>query len=236
MERLQKYMAHAGVASRRKSEEIIKQGKVKVNGKIVTEMGVKINPEIDLVEVDGELIYKEKKIYLILNKPEGYVTTVFDPRGRKTVMDLLPALKERVYPTGRLDYDSCGLLLMTNNGELTYKLTHPSFEIDKTYLVKIEGNAVKNELLKLEEGIELEDGMTAPAFIENVKYKSGYTTFRITLHEGRNREIRRMCKKIGYNVIKLMRISFANLKLGNLREGEFRYLSSEEKKGLEKIS
>jgi len=227
-------MAHAGIASRRKSEDIISEGKVKVNGKTVTEMGIKIDPEVDIVEVDGKVIDRENKIYLILNKPTGYVTTVSDPRGRKTVVDLIENVSKRIYPVGRLDYDSSGLLLMTNDGDLTYILTHPSYEINKTYRVKISGIADRSELYLLEKGVVLKDGITAPATIKNIKYDKEDTLFDITIHEGKNREIRRMCKKIGYNVIGLKRIALFNLKLGNLQTGSYRYLKREELSNLKK--
>ncbi len=235
MERLQKYMAHAGIASRRKSEDIISKGRVKVNGKTVIEIGIKINPEVDIVEVDGQVINREDKIYLILNKPTGYVTTVSDPRGRKTVMDLIENVAKRIYPVGRLDYDSSGLLLMTNDGELTYILTHPSYEINKTYRVKVPGMANKNKLKLLEKGVMLKDGITAPAKIKNIKYNKDNTVFNITIHEGKNREIRRMCKKIGYNVMSLKRIALFNLKLGDLQTGSYRYLNREELSNLRKV-
>ena len=229
-------MAHAGIASRRKSEDIIKQGRVKVNGEIITEMGVKIDPESDCVEVDGNIISKENKIYLLLNKPIGYVTTVSDPRGRKTVMDLIAGIEQRIYPVGRLDYDSSGLLIMTNDGDLTNILTHPSYEIDKTYRVKIGGTASKKELKKLERGVKLEDGLTAPAVVKNISYKGDKSTvFDIVIHEGRNREVRRMCKKINYKVECLKRIEFANLKLAKLEEGNYRFLDEEEVHNLKKL-
>ena len=229
-DRLQKVMAHAGVASRRKSEEIIKEGRVKVNGKVVTEMGVKVDPEVDKIEVDEKVISKEKRVYLLLYKPEGYVTTVDDPRGRKTVLDLIKGIKQRIYPVGRLDYDTSGLLLLTNDGQLTYVLTHPSHEIEKTYLVKAKGYISDQKLNNLEKGIELTDGLTAPAKAELINRKSENTEFTLTIHEGRNRQVRRMCKKIGNPVNKLKRISFAHLDLSELNPGEYRHLSDEELK------
>lgn len=235
MERLQKVMAHAGVASRRKSEEIIKQGRVKVNGKIVTELGVKVNPDSDKIEVDGKIISSEKKVYLLLNKPTGYVTTVDDPRGRKTVLDLIKGVKQRIYPVGRLDYDTSGLLLLTNDGELTYILTHPSHMINKTYQVEVSGKPKKKDFHMLEKGVELEDGLTAPAIVDGIERKGNNTVFYLTIHEGRNRQVRRMCKKIGYPVIKLKRIRFGPLKLNNIPVGKFRYLTDKELESLKKI-
>ncbi len=228
-------MAHAGIASRRKSEDIIKQGRVKVNGEVITEMGVKIDPESDCVEVDGNIISKENKIYLLLNKPIGYVTTVSDPRGRKTVMDLIAGIEQRIYPVGRLDYDSSGLLIMTNDGDLTNILTHPSFEVNKTYMVQVEGKADRKRLKRLEKGVKLKDGLTAPAIVKNISYRGNSTVFNITIHEGRNREVRRMCKKINYSVLNLKRITVANLTLGNLQEGNYRHLNEEEVNNLKKL-
>lgn len=228
MERLQKVMAHAGVASRRKSEDIIAQGRVRVNGETVTEMGFKVDPEVDVIEVDGELISKEKRVYLLLNKPEGYITTVSDPEDRPTVMDLIPDLKQRVYPAGRLDFDSSGLLILTNDGELTYKLTHPKKEVDKTYWVRAKGKIEREDFNKFEEGMIIDGQKTSPAVIKNVNYQDDITEFEIIIHEGRNRQIRRMCKIAGFPVKKLKRIGFAFLTLQGLNEGEYRYLSDEE--------
>lgn len=228
MERLQKVMAHAGVASRRKSEDIIAQGRVRVNGETITEMGFKVDPEVDVIEVDGELISKEKRVYLLLNKPEGYITTVSDPEDRPTVMDLIPDLKQRVYPAGRLDFDSSGLLILTNDGELTYKLTHPKKEVDKTYWVRAKGKIEREDFNKFEEGMIIDGQKTSPAVIKNVNYQDDITEFEIIIHEGRNRQIRRMCKIAGFPVKKLKRIGFAFLTLQGLNEGEYRYLSDEE--------
>ncbi|MGM0436696.1 MAG: pseudouridine synthase [Bacillota bacterium] len=234
-DRLQKVMAHAGVASRRKSEEIIKQGRVKVNGEIVTEMGVKVEPVVDEIEVDGNIISKEKKVYILLYKPLGYVTTVDDPRGRKTVLDLIDDVKQRIYPVGRLDYNTSGLLLLTNDGELTYVLTHPSYEIEKTYLVEAKGYVDDNKLEKLEKGIKLSDGMTAPGRIE-LKDRDSFTTkFTLTIHEGRNRQVRRMCKKISNPVKNLERTKFANLNLKGLEPGDYRKLTTKELKKLQNL-
>lgn len=228
MERLQKVMAHAGVASRRKSEKIIIQGRVKVNGKVVTELGTKVDPENDLIEVDEQAITREKKVYLMLNKPPGYVTTVDDPRGRKTVLDLIKGVNQRIYPVGRLDYNTTGLLLLTNDGDLTHVLTHPSHMIDKKYLVEVKGRIKRKELQKFQNGIELKDGKTAPARINLIRKYNNKSIFTIIIHEGRNRQVRRMCKTIGYRILNLKRIAFAGLFLNSLSEGEFRYLKSAE--------
>ncbi len=235
MERLQKVMAHAGVASRRKSEEIIAEGRVKVNGEIVEEMGFKVDPEQDEIVVDGEVIREEKKRYILLNKPEGYITTVSDPEGRPTVMDLIPDLKQRLYPAGRLDYDSSGLLLMTNDGDLTYKLTHPKKEVDKKYRVLVQGKLSQEDFEKFEAGMIIDGQKTAPAKISNLNYKDEQTQFDIVIHEGRNRQVRRMVKIVGFSVISLKRIAFAFLTLKGVKEGEFRYLSDQEVDKLKNI-
>lgn len=234
MERLQKVMAHAGIASRRKAEQLILEGRVKVNGETVRELGRKVSPE-DFIEVDGKPIREEKKVYILLNKPVGYISTVDDPRGRRTVLDLVADVKERVYPVGRLDYDTSGLLILTNDGELTYKLTHPSFEVKKTYLVEVEGKPGK-ELARLEKGVMLSDGMTAPAAVAEVKTGKNSTSFLLTIHEGRNRQVRRMCEAIGYPVKSLKRIKFAFLELGDLPEGRYRYLTENEIKMLQSLT
>lgn len=228
MERLQKVMAHAGIASRRKSEDIIAEGRVQVNGETVTEMGFKVDPKEDEIVVDGEVISEEKKRYILLNKPEGYITTVSDPEGRPTVMDLIPDLKQRLYPAGRLDNDSSGLLLLTNDGDLTYKLTHPKKEVDKKYRVLAQGELSREDFQKFEKGMVIDGQKTAPAEISNVNYKNDKTQFDIVIHEGRNRQVRRMAKIAGYSVISLKRIAFAFLTLEGVKEGDFRYLSDQE--------
>lgn len=236
MERLQKIMAHAGVASRRKSEEIIADGRVKVNGELVTEMGFKVDPDQDQIVVDGEIITEEKKIYILLNKPEGYITTVSDPEGRPTVMDLIPDLKQRLYPAGRLDADSSGLLILTNDGDLTYKLTHPKKEVDKKYRVLAGDKIKKDDFKKLEAGMIIDGKKTSSAEISNINYQAGQTQFDIIIHEGRNRQVRRMTEMIGYRVLTLQRIAFAFLDLSGVKEGSFRYLTEQEVEKLKSIS
>ncbi len=228
MERLQKVMAHAGVASRRKSEEIIAEGRVKVNGVVVTEMGTKVDPAQDTIEVDGEEIEKETKTYLKLYKPRGYVTTVNDPQGRQTVMDLIHGIDKRIYPVGRLDLDSSGLLLLTNDGDLTHKITHPSHELDKEYMVVVNGELSQDELKRFKNGIQLEEGETSPAKIEMVNQDPKNTTYEVIIHEGMNRQIRRMFDRLGYEVVSLIRVRIGNISLGSLKPGEYRKLSSKE--------
>lgn len=222
MERLQKMMAQAGVASRRKSEELIRAGRVRVNGKVVTKMGVKVDPDQDLVEVDGKPITgrEEPKVYLLLYKPRGYVTTAKDPQGRPTVLDLVH-VPQRVYPVGRLDYDTEGLLILTNDGDLTYRLTHPKHEVDKVYHALVAGHPPEDKLQQLRTGIMLEDGPTAPAKVRRLKKIQGNTLLEIIIHEGRNRQVRRMCEAIGHPVLHLKRVAIGDLTLGNLKPKQY---------------
>ena len=235
LERLQKYLARCGVASRRKAEAMIKQGLVKVNGQVISEMGFQVEPEKDKVEVQDRKIEPEKrKVYLLLNKPCRVVTTLNDPQGRKKVTDLLKGVPERVYPIGRLDYQSEGLLLLTNDGELTYRLTHPRFEIAKTYLVKVQGRVNKQNVDRLQKGVELEDGLTQPALVKIRQSEPAETFLEITIREGRNRQVRRMCEKIGHPVISLKRLKFGPVDLGNLKVGQYRELKPKEIQALKK--
>lgn len=237
MERLQKVLAGAGVASRRKCEEYIVEGRVKVNGKVIDKLGTKVDPEKDLIEFDNKKINNkiEKKIYVLLNKPLNYITTMNDPEGRKNVADLVNKISQRIYPVGRLDYDTEGLLIMTNDGDLTYKLTHPSHEIKKTYLAVVEGFPGGQALNKLKSGILLEDGLTAPADAKLLKKYKKSSLLQITIHEGRNRQVRRMCDAVGHPVVKLKRIQIAFLRLDNLKTGKYRHLTVAEIDKLKKI-
>jgi len=240
MERLQKFIARCGVASRRKAEAMISAGRVMVNGKIVTELGVKVDPEQDKIRVDGEEIRIEAdQVYILLHKPEGYVTTVSDPRGRLTVLDLIidsPSLhKVRLFPVGRLDFNTTGLLILTNDGALAYALTHPSHQVDKTYEAWVQGVPAERGLKALREGILLEDGITAPAKVEILKVKEGNARLRLIIHEGRKRQVRRMCQAIGHPVRELKRIAFGPLGLGRLKPGAYRTLSAKELSSLKAI-
>ena len=226
-------MAEAGIASRRRAEEIISQGRVKVNGKVICKQGFKVSTD-DRIEVDGRPIKREKRVYLLLYKPVGFITTVDDPQGRKTVLDLIKGITGRIYPVGRLDYNTSGLLLMTNDGELTFKLTHPSFLIDKTYQVMVKGYPKRSDFQKLEKGIYLEDGLTAPARVSKIVRLKDKTVFNLSIHEGRNRQVRRMCQSFGFPVEKLQRIRYAFLDLDGLQEGEYRFLTSAEVNKLKK--
>lgn len=236
MERLQKVIARAGIASRRKSEELIKEGRVKVNGKVVTELGLKVTPT-DRVEVNEIQIEKEEPVYFLLYKPRGVISSVNDDKGRKVVTDFFPHLKERIYPVGRLDYDTSGLLVLTNDGEFANLLMHPKNEIDKVYVAKVKGIPLKENLRKLERGIRLEDGRTAPARVKllSADSKKQVAIVEITIHEGRNRQVRRMFEAIGHEVLKLKRERYGFLTLSGLRTGDARELTPHEVKQLRAI-
>ncbi|GIM29753.1 pseudouridine synthase [Clostridium polyendosporum] len=227
-ERLQKYMARCGVASRRKCEELIIEGKVRVNGKIIQELGTKVNAEEDIVEVSEKVIKpEERKVYIMLNKPEGYVTTVKDEKDRSTVLDLIE-IKERIYPIGRLDYDSSGLLIMTNDGEVYNKIIHPRVEVTKTYIAVVSGMFSPEEMKKFMNGIDIGGYVTAKASISIMeKYRSACKV-EIKIHEGKNRQIRKMCAALKHEVISLERVGIGNITLGNLPKGKWRELNKEE--------
>lgn len=230
MERLQKVLAQAGIASRRKCEEYITSGRVTVNGVQVRELGVKVNPEADVIKVDGKPIKAQKKIYLMLNKPKGVITSAVDPEGRKVVADFLPGVKERVYPVGRLDYDTEGLLLLTNDGEFANLLTHPKHHVPRTYHATVKGNLHGSVLDKLKAGVKLDDGITAPAEAEyyDVNPDKNETIVEITIYEGRNRQVRRMFEAVHHPVTRLKRVSFGPLALLGLPRGKYRSLAPEE--------
>lgn len=227
-ERLQKYMAACGVASRRKCEEIILNGRVKVNNETIKELGTKIDINNDIVCVDNKVITpEEQKVYIALNKPEGYVSTVKDEKGRKTILDLV-LVKERIYPIGRLDYDTSGLILLTNHGEVYNKIIHPRVAIDKVYIALVEGIPDDNIIKTFEKGIDIGDYITAPGKCEILKKYNNSTELKITIHEGKNRQVRRMCQAVGHPVIKLKRISVGYITLGGLEKGKWRYLNQTE--------
>jgi 23S rRNA pseudouridine2605 synthase len=227
--RLQKVIAASGLASRRKAEQLILEGRVQVNGEVVRELGVKVNPFCDKIFVDGHpLPEPAPKVYLMLNKPRFCVTTRRDPQGRPTVMDFVGEFRDRVFPVGRLDFDAEGLLLLTNDGVLTNRLIHPRFGVKKEYLVLVKGHPGKWVLNKWREGVYLEEGKTAPAEVEVVKRERTRTWLRVVLHQGWYRQIKRMGQVTGCPVFRIKRIGYGSLKLGDLAPGEFRHLTPEE--------
>ncbi len=230
MMRLQKYMAMAGVASRRASEKLIAEGKVKVNGRVVTEMGIQINEYKDTVHVRDHKIslnLKEKKLYYMVNKPRGYVSTVKDERGRKTVLELVNT-KERIFPVGRLDLNTSGILILTNDGDLTYGLTHPKHQVPKTYVVKVKPVPSKEKLTYLRSGGDIGVYHISPCEISTRAIDSETATYQVTIHEGKNRQVRNMFEFIGCEIVTLKRISIGNLKLKGLRLGKARQLDQDE--------
>ena len=232
--RLQKFLAECGVASRRKSEELILDRKVKVNGKIVSELGTKVDSEKDVVEVNGQVLTNEKKVYILLNKPVGYVTTMSDEKERPTVMELLDGVKEKVVPVGRLDMFTSGLLLLSNDGEFIYKVTHPKHETTKTYIVKTRGVPKESDLEKLRRGVKIETYTTSPAKVELLLKDNVNDIARIwiQIHEGRNRQVRKMCEAIGLSVIALKREGVGNLNCEGVERGKWRYLTDDEVKDI----
>lgn len=231
MERLQKVIAHAGIASRRKAEELIVDGRVKVNGKIVKELGNKVNPN-DKIEVNGIPIEREEPVYFLLYKPRGVISSVTDDKGRKVVTDFFSEIKARIYPIGRLDYDTSGLLLLTNDGEFANTMMHPKGEVEKVYVAKVKGIPSREKIKLLEKGIMLEDGKTAPAKVKllSLDKKKGTCIIELKIHEGKNRQVRRMFEAIGTPVLKLKRERYSFLTLNGLQPGDARELTAHEVK------
>lgn len=228
--RLQKYMAEAGIASRRKAEELILEGKVKVNGKIVDELGIKIVPNKDIVEYNGKKVVLEKEyVYILLNKPIGYVTTVKDQFNRDSILDLVKTNK-RIVPVGRLDMYTSGAIILTNDGDFVYKVTHPKHEIEKTYTVTIKGIVKNNEVEELKKGVKIEDYITKPAKVKILKTdeEKNVSRLEITIHEGKNRQVRKMCEAIGHKVLALHRSKIAGIGVKDLELGKWRYLTKNE--------
>ncbi len=235
IERLQKYLSRHGIASRRSCEEIIASGRVRVNGILVTQMGTKIDPSKDKVWLDGRKVKSvEKPVYIMINKPRGYISSLKDPEGRKKVTDLIPGINERVFPVGRLDYNSEGLMILTNDGDFAYHLTHPSHNITKTYRVRINGFPSTGQMDQMSKGVVLEDGPFKPVAISFIDIREGNALFEISIQEGRNRVIRRFFEKIGYQVIRLKRIKVGTLSLGDLKSGQHRHLLFSEVRKLKK--
>jgi len=227
--RLNKYIASAGVSSRRGADDIIKAGRVSVNDTIITEMGHDVNPEKDIVMVDKKPIFQsDKKYYIVLNKPKGYITTTKDQFNRPSVLDLVTDISERIYPVGRLDYSTMGLLILTNDGDFTNAVTHPKNNIYKTYIVRVGGFPSASDLMTLRRGVPLEDGITAPAKAEIIKVYPSSVDIKISIHEGRNRQIRRMIEAIGFNVLELKRVAVGKVLLGNLPLGKWRHMTQHE--------
>lgn len=238
MERLQKVIAKAGIASRRHAEKLILEGEVQVNGAVVTTLGTQVDSTKDHIKVGGKRIKLEPhKIYLLLNKPRGYITSVKDPQGRPTVMDLIPDVGARVYPVGRLDYDTEGLLLLTNDGDFAQELTHPSHGVEKTYWVKVRGRIPDEKMDKVAKGgISLAGGKSAPCKISFIRETNENSWVEIVLHEGKKRQIRMMMVKIGHPVVKLKRVGYAFLKVGDLPLGACRSLSPDEVRRFQRLS
>lgn len=229
LERLQKIISAAGITSRRASEQLILNGQVTVNGVVVTELGTKADPTKDHITVNGKALQvSEQRLYILLNKPAGYMTTLDDPDGRPLVTDLLKEINERVYPVGRLDYNTEGLLLLTNDGDWANKLMHPRHEIDKEYHVRVRGKVHKSQLDQLAGGVEIDGKKTAPAKAILIKDGEQNDWLSITIHEGRNRQIRRMCEAVSLSVVRLKRVRYGSLVLGVLKSGQFRQLSESE--------
>ena len=236
MMRLQKYLAMSGVASRRNSEKLIADGHVTVNGRKITEMGVQVDENHDRIAVDGKPVHLEtEKHYLAYNKPIGEVTTASDPEGRDTVMDKFQDYPVRLYPVGRLDYDSEGLILLTNDGEMMQHLLHPSHEVPKKYLCKVSNKVTEEELRHLREGVSLDGRLTSPANVRLVRYEAFDTVVLVTIHEGRNRQVRRMFEAIGHQIVQLKRIGFGPILLEDLPRGSWRRLTAAEVRSLKEL-
>ena len=224
-ERLQKILAKAGICSRRKAEEYISQGRVSVDGSVITEQGRKFDASRHTITFNGRNISAaEKKVYILLNKPKGYVTTMNDPQGRPIVTSLIKDIKGRLFPVGRLDLDTEGALLLTNDGELSQRILHPSNEVKKTYEATVRGKLTSQDIFLLENGVEVDGRKTWPAHLEIQGARAGNTTVRITIHEGRKRQVRKMFDAVGHPVYSLKRLSYGGLKLGNLKPGTYRIL------------
>jgi len=234
-ERLQKIISRAGIASRRKAERMILEGRVRVDGKVVNRLGEKADPYVQRIEIDGKPLSIPPPIYIMLYKPRNYLTTLYDPKGRPKVSDLLKDIPTRVFPVGRLDFDAEGLLILTNDGDLANALMHPRYKVPKTYLVKIKGIPSKEEFYRLSSGIRLEDGVIAKAEVEIIKILKRNTWLKMIIKQGIYHQIKRMCLAIGHPVIRIKRIAIGNLQLGDLRPGEYRYLRKEEIKKIRNI-
>jgi pseudouridine synthase len=233
--RLQKYLAECGAGSRRRCEEFISAGRVAVNGQAAT-LGQSVDPEADRITLDGDPVLRDSKVYVLLNKPKGVITTAQDTHERRTVLEIIEGVRARVFPVGRLDLDVAGTLLLTNDGELSHRLTHPSFGVDKVYLAWVQGCATAATAQKLSDGIVLEDGRTAPAKVSILKHARDSTLIRLVIHEGRKRLVKRMCAAAGHPVRDLFRVAFGGVSAEDLQPGEWRYLSAQEVAHLRRIT
>ena len=229
-ERLQKVLARAGIASRRRAEELIRSGRISVNGRVVTGMGCRVDPAVDRIFFDGRPVRLEKKVYILLNKPAGYVTTLSDPQGRPIVTDLVRDVRERVFPVGRLDLDSEGALLLTNDGALANHILHPRYEVNKTYEVELRKTPGRGDLRRLAQGILLDGKKTWPAQVRILDRRPGRTRVEIIIHEGKKRQVRKMFQAIGFPVARLTRTAYGELKMGSLPSGKYRFLGKNDLK------
>lgn len=227
--RLAKFLSHAGIASRRQCEELLRQGKVKVNGNVITELGFQIDPDHDQIEFAGQIIQNEPAaVYVLLNKPPGFICSAYDPQGRPTVLDLVKNIEQRIYPVGRLDFDTAGLIILSNDGEFTNQMIHPRYKIEKRYEAWVKGKVADLELKAIRSGLLLDDGPTAAAESRIIKQENQKSLIEIRIHEGRKRQVKRMCEAIGHPVISLKRTGFAFLTLEGVREGQYRHLTAQE--------
>lgn len=231
-EPLQRFLARAGVAARRKAEELIRQGRVTVNGRVVREVGFRVRPGLDVVRLDGRVLRPEAPAYVLLHKPKGYITAARDPAGRPTVFDLVREVRVRLHPVGRLDWDSSGLLLLTNDGELTNRLIHPRHHLERAYRVRVAGRPSEEALAALRRGVLLSDGPTLPAEVRVLRREGDDTWLEVVLREGRNRQVRRMLAAVGHEVRELVRVRLGPLRLGDLPPGAWRFLSRRELEAL----
>ncbi len=229
-ERLQKVLARAGVASRRRAEELIKSGRISVNGRVVTEMGCRVDPDTATILFDGRPVRSERKVYILLNKPAGYVTTLSDPQGRPIVTDLVRDVRERIFPVGRLDLDSEGALLLTNDGALANHILHPRYQVNKTYEVELNTTPGRKDLRRLEQGILLDGRKTWPAKTKILSRRAGRTLVKIVIHEGKKRQVRKMFQAIGFPVARLKRTAYGGLEIGALPSGKYRFLGKNDLK------
>lgn len=226
--RLAKYLAQAGIASRRQAEELIRAGKIKLNGQVATDVATQVDLQKDRIEFDGVGVSPEQPVYILLNKPPGFLSTVADSRGRATVVQLVPNIKERIFPVGRLDQDTAGLLLLSNDGDFTNLMIHPRYKIDKKYEAVIRGKISSVELGMLRDGISLDEGMTAPAQVRIIRSGTRESVIELVIHEGRKRQVKRMLTAVGHPVIKLTRTGLGFLDLAGVKEGQYRFLRKEE--------